>query len=109
MVIPLTDAGINRALDYYFRKATLEVKNFVKKNVYQKISTEKDGILFYKGRILPSQAIGGRKRLSDIMTDLSDRTFAFRLLTFIPLLLIAKSMRFIGLNLVRPIQELRLF
>ena len=75
MVIPLTDADINRALDYYFRKATLEVKNFVRKNVYQKISTEKDGILFYKGRILPSQAIGGRKRMSDVMTDLSDSTF----------------------------------
>ena len=75
LVVCLTDADVNRALDYYYRKATAEIKNFVRKSQYQNISTEKDGILFYKGRILPSQTIAGRKRMSDVMIDLSDSTF----------------------------------
>ena len=75
LVVCLTDADVNGALDYYYRKATAEIKNFVRKSQYQNISTEKDGILFYKGRILPSQTIAGRKRMSDVMIDLSDSTF----------------------------------
>ena len=80
LVVSISDADVNRALDYYFRKSTLEVKNFVRKSLYEKISVEKNGILYYKGRILPSQKIGGRKRLSDVMIDLSDSTF------FVPLI-----------------------
>ena len=36
---------------YFFKKATKEVKEFVRASNYQKISREKNGILLYTGRI----------------------------------------------------------
>ena len=36
----------------FFRKAMLEVKNFLKESQYKVIVTEKEGILYYTGRIL---------------------------------------------------------
>ena len=53
-VINLTSADIKCALDCFFRKCTLEIKHFLKKKVYEKISEERNGILYYTGRILPS-------------------------------------------------------
>ncbi|XP_066923502.1 uncharacterized protein [Clytia hemisphaerica] len=53
----LNDADIERAKSYYFKKATSEVKQFTNKTKYNKISEEKDGILFYTGRILPTDQI----------------------------------------------------
>ena len=96
----MRNTDVNRALDYYFRKATLEVENFLRKNMYQKISTKKDGILFYKGRILLSQAIGGRKRMSNFMTDLSESTFC------VPLTDVQTPLAS-SLSQVHPIQDLR--
>ena len=57
LVICLSDEDIAQALNYFFKKCTLEVRHFVDKKVYEKISEEKDEILYYKGRILPSQEL----------------------------------------------------
>ena len=52
LVILLTDAELGEALDYYFRKATLEIKDFLGKKSYESISEERSGELRYTGRIL---------------------------------------------------------
>ena len=75
LVVNLSNSDISDALNYFFRKATVEIKTFLSKNLYQKISVENNDILYYKGRILPSQNINGRKNLSDVMIDLSESTF----------------------------------
>ena len=71
MIVNLTDLDIKFALDYFYRKSTLEIKHFAEKRVYEKISEEKDGILYYTGRILPSQRFGGNLTLTDVMIDLT--------------------------------------
>ena len=76
MVVNLTDLDIKLALDYFYRKSTLEIKHFADKKVYEKISVEKDGILYYTGRILSSQEFGGNLTLTDVMIDLTTSTFA---------------------------------
>ena len=63
------------ALNYYFQKATQEVKQFTPVQKYEKISLEKDGILYYNGRILPNQQINAITTMSDTMRDLSSTTF----------------------------------
>ena len=73
--IVLSDAEIEEGRKYFFRKATAEVKEFSKKSDYEKISTEKDGILYYTGRILPEQTIESVVRMTDVMKDLSSTTF----------------------------------
>ena len=44
----VTDKEFQEASNYYFWKATLEVKEFCKKEVYEKITFEKDEILIHK-------------------------------------------------------------
>ena len=73
--MPLSEEDINRSLHYFYRKCTAEVKQFVSKKSYEKISVEKDQILYYSGRILPSQEFGGTLQLSDVMLDLTSSTF----------------------------------
>ena len=75
LVIDLSESDIREALDYFFRKATLEIKQFLSANMYQKISEEVNGILYYKGRIMPTQKVGGRESMSDVILDLSGDTF----------------------------------
>ena len=75
LAVPLTDEDISHSLQYFHRKCTAEVKHFVSKKTYEKISVEKDQILNYSGRILPSQKFGGTLKLSDVMLDLSSSTF----------------------------------
>ena len=75
LVINLTNSDINETLNYFFRKATLEVTRFVSPNLYQNIFQEHDGILYYQGRILASQEVSGRKYMSDVILNLSESTF----------------------------------
>ena len=75
MVVSLSDTDIEYALNYFFRKCTSEIKHFLDKKIYEKISQEKNGILYYTGRILPSQEFGGNLSLSDVMIDLTSSTF----------------------------------
>ena len=56
-LLVLTDDEITQGRNYFFKKATEEIKGFVKRTDYEKISTEKNGILYYTGRIMPDQNI----------------------------------------------------
>ena len=76
LVVCISDEDLTLALNYFYRKCTLEVKQFVDKKSYENISVEKNGILYYSGRILPSQEFGGILKLSDVMLDLTSTTFS---------------------------------
>ena len=76
----ISESELQEASNYYFRKASLEVKKFNAKESYQTISSEKDGILYYNGRILPSQEISAVVTLSDVMRDLKSTTFCVPLI-----------------------------
>ena len=71
----LIDEEITTSENYFFKRATLEVKEFVKENEYQKISFQKDGILYYKGRILETEKINATCEMSTVMKDLCSNTF----------------------------------
>ena len=71
----LSDSDLRDAANYYFRKATLEVNQFLKKDQYINISQEKDGILYYTGRILPHQHVTAVCDITSVMKDLSNTTF----------------------------------
>ena len=73
-VVCLSQEDINAAMNYFYRKATEEIKHFYDKQKYQNIS-EVDGILFYSGRILPSQRIESMNELSDVSLDLTSTSF----------------------------------
>ena len=73
--ITLSDEEILAAKEYFFRKATLEVKKSIKPTQYQKISIERDGILYYSGRILPTDNIKITGEMSTVMKDLAADTF----------------------------------
>ena len=60
LVVDLPKNMINAALKYYFVKATEEIKHFVPESKIRNISEEKDGVLYYTGRSLPTQRIGGK-------------------------------------------------
>lgn len=53
LVIHITEEVVMMALNYFFLKATSEVKQFVDPNTYDKICQEKNGVLLYTSRILP--------------------------------------------------------
>ena len=54
----------------------MEIKEFVAKKSYEGIFNEDTGgILYYTGRILPTQKTGGNTEMSDVMIDLSCTTF----------------------------------
>ena len=80
MVISLTDVDLERALTYYYRKATDEVKRFGNPKVYRNISREKGGILYYTARILPSQIFNEQLNLSDVTLDLTSTHFCVPLM-----------------------------
>lgn len=71
----ITNDDIKSAEQYYFRKATKEVKHFYKENQYEKFTKEVGGILYYTGRILPSDEISIVGRYTEAMKDLSQDTF----------------------------------
>ena len=74
-VVCLSQEDINNAMHYFYCKATEEIKHFYDKQKYQNISEEVDGILFYSGRILPSQRIENMNELSDVSFDLTSTSF----------------------------------
>ena len=75
LVVSLSEDDLKTALDYFFRKATQEIKHFLDKRSYQKISKEIDGVLYYTGRILSSQEFSGKLKISDVSIDLSNTSF----------------------------------
>ena len=70
--IQLTPVEIKTAENYFFRKATQEVKFFANKRDYVNATEEIDGILYYKGRILDGQEIDD---VENVMGDLNPLTF----------------------------------
>ena len=73
--LKITEEELVEARNYLFRVASKEVKDAMKKDKYEKISVERDGILFYTGRILPTQKVSAAVTLTDTMLDLSDTMF----------------------------------
>ena len=71
----LSDEEIQEAEKYYYRKATNEVKYFLDRNMYEKICHEEDGILYYTGRIFPTQEFNVVTQMTDIMIDLTSKSF----------------------------------
>jgi len=71
----INDKDIKNGKDYFFRKATLEVKFFNKEKSYSKFTKEINGILLYTGRILPTDEITVVGRYTDAMKDLADINF----------------------------------
>ena len=62
-------------MQYYFRLATSEIKHFLTESKYKHISEEKSGILYYTGRILPTQDVGGDLTMCDVCLDLTKSSF----------------------------------
>ena len=71
----LTENEIKDAANYFYKIATQEIKKFVDEKEYKLISREKGQILYYTGRILPTQKVTSSTQLSDVMKDLCATTF----------------------------------
>ena len=76
----LTNQDIKKSEDYFFRLATLEVKHFLKPPAYENISKERNGILYYTGRILPDDQVSIVGCITDAMKDLCSTTFCVPLI-----------------------------
>ena len=76
----LNGDDILKSKQYFFRKATQEVKHFNHNSKFKKISEEKDGILYYTGRILPTDQITAIGKATSAMKDLSASTFCVRII-----------------------------
>ena len=74
-VVHLPENILNSAKKYYFRKATLEAKQYVDPRRYENNSVMKNGILYYIGRILSSHKIDGKFSFGDACLDLSPSSF----------------------------------
>ena len=72
--LQLTDSEIQCSLNYYFRKGTEELKSYVHPKFYQNESYEKDGIMYYTGRVSVSD-ISFHSDLTDKIIDLSKKSF----------------------------------
>ena len=70
----LQDQELQYGLDYYFRKATEEVKKFANPKHYEKNTYMKNGILYYKSRVdLNNLSFVGK--VTDAMIDLGSGSF----------------------------------
>ena len=70
----LSQHEIQRSENYFYQKASEEVKEFSGPSKYEKIWSEKDKIN-YTGRILPNQDIQHTGNPTDIMLDLPSTSF----------------------------------
>ena len=73
--ITLSDEEILATKECFFGKATLEVKKFTKPTQYQKISIERDGILYHSERILLTDNIKITGEMFTVMKGLAADTF----------------------------------
>ena len=71
-VVNLSPGEVAKAENYFFRKATKEVKQFARAADFRQFSEERDGILYFTGRLLNS---GGIRALEEVMFDLSPVSF----------------------------------
>ena len=73
--ITLSDLEIPAAKEYFFTKGTLETKGLIKPTQYQNISIERESVLYYSGRILPTGKIKITGEMSTVIKDLAADTF----------------------------------
>ena len=71
----LDDKKLKLASNYFYRKATAEVKQFVNKDTYNHLCSEKNEILYYTWRILQEQNYNNVSNITVAMKDLSMLTF----------------------------------
>ena len=79
-IILLTDEEIKQSKDYFFRKASQEVKKFLKPAQYQNISRELEEVLYYTGRILPEDEVSIVGQATEVMKDLCKTTYCVPLM-----------------------------
>ena len=72
--VVLSDSEVQYALNYFFMKATEEVKSYVHPKDYQNISVEKNDILYFTGRV-PLDNLTFKCKMTETMLDLSTGTF----------------------------------
>ena len=66
------DIELERAATYYYKKGTQEVRQFSKEKDYKETSFEKDGILYYAGRLLDAQKLDD---MENVMHDVGPLQF----------------------------------
>ena len=71
----LTDKELKTAENYFYEKATAEVKKFNNTSRYKHNSTDVNGILRYTGRILPTDSVTILGRATQSMKDLTSKSF----------------------------------
>ena len=64
-LIKLSDDQLSAALDYLFKKATVEVEEFNKKETIEKLAVKEDGILYCKSRLLEATEIKAVGHIAD--------------------------------------------
>ena len=70
----LHDEELQYGLDYYFRKATEEVRKFANPKLYEKNTYLKNGVMYYSSRVDPGN-VSFVGKMSDAMIDLSSGSF----------------------------------
>ena len=73
--VPVLEEDTRRAEGYFNRKATEEVRKFLKPDQYKDITTESNQILHFTGRILPDEEVTVLGRVTNVMKDLCSTTF----------------------------------
>ena len=71
----LDDQSLKEAEDYFYRKATAEIHQFMKPSEYADKTKEVNEILYYSGRILPDDNVTIVGKMTNAMKDLCSTTF----------------------------------
>ena len=71
----ISEKDMDLAEDYYFKKASLQVRYFVKEAQCTKCSNEKDGKLLYTGRTLPTNSTSVTGSMTNTMQESSAAIF----------------------------------
>ena len=73
--ILLTDEEIEASQVTFFQKAIIEVKAFIKTSQCRRVSIEKNRILYYSGRILPTEKDESASETTEVVKDLHSSKF----------------------------------
>lgn len=77
----LTAAEIKASEQYFYKAGTMEIVQFLPSKKFCSITTMKDGLLHYTGRILPGEEITIVGNFTEAMKDLSQDTFCVPVLS----------------------------
>ena len=78
--LSISENILKESEDYFFKKGSQEVKQFVQHSKYVNISTERGKILFYNGRILPTDSVTIVGKATQAMSDLTSQMFCVPIL-----------------------------